>query len=94
MKLIFNIATASQIGRESGVGARSAAFRELLADSLPRAIEGLQLQSLPPANRGWLSARVPRADAPAPGPGGVARQMSRLEQANCEWFNWRFPEDA
>jgi hypothetical protein len=95
MKLILDITTASQIASKPSLGAPSVKLGEFLSDSLCRAISGLQPPSLPPANRVRLSAHALRADAPAPGPGGIEmRQMARLEEANREWFNWRFGEDA
>jgi hypothetical protein len=95
MKLILDTATARQIARKPSLGAPSVTLGEFLPGSLCRATSGFQLQSLPPANRVRSSARILRADAPAPGPGGILNgRMSRLEEANREWFNWRFGEDA
>jgi hypothetical protein len=86
MKLIMDTVTPSQTGRKLG---------KFASGSARRAISAIQFQSLPPANRVRLSARVLRAGAPAPGPGGVfERQISRLEEADREWFTWRFGEDA
>jgi len=95
MKLILDIATASQIASTPRLGAPSSKVGELRPGSLCRAISGLQLQSLPPANREWLSTRGLRDDAPASGLGGILEKpISRLEEANREWFVWRFGEDA
>jgi hypothetical protein len=95
MKLILDIATATRIASKPSLGLPSVKFGEFLPGSLCRATSGLRLQSLPPANRVRSIARILRAGAPAPGPGGILNgRTSRLEEANREWFNWRFGEDA
>jgi hypothetical protein len=95
MKLIRDMATANQTARKSSLGVSSVPLGNFLSGSVSRAISGIRLQSLPPADRGRSSARVRRTDAPIPGPGGAAKsQISRLAEANREWFIWRFGEDA
>jgi hypothetical protein len=90
MRLILDTATARQIVRKPSLGASSERFVDILSGSPRSAISGIRLQSLPPAHRERSSA-----DAPAPGPGGFLNgRVSRLEEADREWFNWRFGEDA
>ena len=94
MKLILDTAMASHTGRKPGFGAFSASLGQFLSRSARRARSAIQLQSLA-ADWEWSSVGASRANAPAPGPGGVLEQpTSRLEEANREWFVWRFGEDA
>jgi hypothetical protein len=94
MKLILDRATASQTAGKSSLGATSAPLGNFLFGSASRAISGIRLKSLPPADRGRSNARARHADVPAPGPGGVLNsQISRLEEANREWLMWRFGEE-
>jgi hypothetical protein len=95
MKLILDTAMAHQTAGKPCLGASSVQLGHLLSGSVSRAISGIRLQSLPPSDRMRSSARAPRVAAPAPGPGGVLdKQISRLSEANREWFVWRFGEDA
>ncbi len=90
MKLILDIATVSQIARKPTLGASSVPSRSFLSGSPRSAVSGLRLQSLPAADRERSSV-----DAPAPGPGGVSKPKDfNLDEANREWFVWRFGEDA
>jgi hypothetical protein len=54
------------------------------------------LQSLPASGRERSSARAEHiAAAPTPGLGGVSQiPTALLEEANREWFIWRFGDDA
>ena len=94
MKLILETAAESQIARKPASGTFSLPVGHILSGSTRRAIIGTRLQSLPPTDRERSSAGARRI-APAPGLAGVFdRQTSRLEDANREWLNWRFGEDA
>jgi hypothetical protein len=95
MKLISDTVTASHTGRKPGFGAFSDSLGRSLSGSGRRARSAIQLRSPLAADRGRLSVGASRVNAPAPGPGGVLEQPpSRLEEANREWFVWRFGEDA
>ena len=96
MKLIVDIVTAGQTSRELSNGTLSVSFRKLTpASARRRAAPATELQSPLAADRRRSSMRARRANAPASGPGGVLKmQISRLEEADREWFDWRFGEDA
>jgi hypothetical protein len=48
---------------------------------------------LPLSDRGQSSSRANEIEAPAPGPVGGTRG-DHFDDANREWFQWRFGEDA
>jgi hypothetical protein len=55
----------------------------------------VRFQSLPPSSREQSSARAERVATPAPGLGGVFQiSTALLEEADREWFIWRFGDDA
>ena len=95
MKLILDTATASHTGRKPSLGVFSVSLGQFLPGSARRAISAIQLQSPLAADRERLSVGASRANAPASGPGGVLEKpISRLDEADREWFVWRFGEDA
>ena len=85
--------TARQIDWSSRTGRYSGEF-ELRADLDCLAPSEVQVKSSPPASRKRQSVHGPRANAAASGSGILDYQISRLETANREWFDWRFNEDA
>lgn len=94
MKSILDHVTARQYDGNPECGATSTppeAFRR----SVRRAAFGVQLQSLPLADQERSSACAQRLATPAPGLAGVSQsQISiSLEEANREWFIWRFGDD-
>jgi hypothetical protein len=95
MKPTSDIATALHQGGDASFGASSVALGTFRPGSARCATFGVPLKSLPPSDREWSSARARRVAAPTPGPGGVLdKQISRLDEANREWFIWRFSDDA
>ncbi|HEV2199737.1 MAG TPA: hypothetical protein VGR73_07940 [Bryobacteraceae bacterium] len=95
MKLILDTATANQTAGKPSLGVFSVPLGTFLYVSACRAIPGIRLLSLPPADRWRSNARTLRAAAPASGPGGVLdKQISRFDEATREWFIWRFGDDA
>lgn len=95
VKLILDTATANQTAGKPSLGVFSVPLGTFLYVSACRAIPGIRLLSLPPADRWRSNARTLRAAAPASGPGGVLdKQISRFDEATREWFIWRFGDDA
>jgi hypothetical protein len=95
VKLILDTARASKTTRKPGLGAFSVSLGQFLSGSARRAISAIQLQSPLAADRERSSVRDRRANPPASGPGGVLEKpISRLDEADREWFVWRFGEDA
>lgn len=94
MKLLSDTVTASRTGRKPGFGVFPDSLGQSLSRSARRVISTIQLQSPLAADRKRSSVSA-RADAPASGPGGILEKpISHLEEANREWFVWRFGEDA
>jgi hypothetical protein len=94
MKPIPDTITALHQGRNASFGAPSVTLGSFRPGSARRAMFGTRLQSLPPSDRERSSTHA-RCAAPAPGPGGVLdKQTSRLNEANSEWFIWRFGDDV
>ena len=94
MKLV-NRATEFETGRVERRRPFAAALPLLQRTPRRGSAFTLELLSPPPNGRERSSANALRITAPAPEPGGDAeRQMSRLREANREWFIWRFGEDA
>lgn len=95
MKPILDSMTAREHSGNASLGTSSATLGSFRPGSSCRATFGTPLQSLPPLDREWSSARAERVAASAPGLDGESDpRISRLDGANREWFTWRFGEDA
>lgn len=96
MQPISNSLTALQQGGNAGYGKSSATPGSSQSRSVSRAtFRMIRLRSLPPPDRERSSAGANHAAAPASGLGGDASRLtSRLDEANREWCQWRFGEDA
>jgi hypothetical protein len=95
MKPLLDQAKALHTAGSSSLGAFSVGLRSFRPGLATRATSRIRLLSLPPSDRERSSARANRVAAPAPGLGGVVEnQVSLLDEANREWFIWRFGDDA
>lgn len=95
MKPIFEQATTGQPHGEVELGPASVTLNNLSSDSVRIAPFVVWLRWAPTTDRERSSPRARRAPTPASDlRGGVVKEITRSEEANREWFIWRFGEDA